>query len=124
QETVWKDLDSEPVVFDSDPEVELPPEADSAVDSKFDGLTASATAFRPTIPGYEIFDQLGRGGMGVVYKALQVRLKRFVALKMILSGPHADAEELERFVTEAEAAARLQHANIVQIHDIGEHEGR
>jgi WD40 repeat protein len=77
----------------------------------------------PSVPGYELHGVLGRGAMGVVYKAVQVKLKRTVALKMILSGAHADRQELVRFEKEAEAVARLQHPHIVQIHEIGEVDG-
>ena len=77
---------------------------------------------RRLVAGYEVMGELGQGGMGVVYLARQVQLDRLVALKMIRSS-HADREELIRFRTEAEAVARLHHPNIVQIHEIGEHDG-
>ena len=99
-------------------------------------VPAEAAALPPTPPapdagdaplvlaGYEVLGVLGRGGMGVVYQARQTALNRTVALKMILHADHAGPDELGRFQAEAEAIARLQHPNIVQIFEIGEHQGK
>ena len=87
---------------------------------------SAATALVPatvSVPGFEIEAVLGRGGMGIVYKALHLKLKRVVALKMVLGGVHAGPRAVARFQIEAEAVARLHHPNIVQIHEIGEADG-
>jgi WD40 repeat protein/tRNA A-37 threonylcarbamoyl transferase component Bud32 len=75
------------------------------------------------LPGYEILEELGHGGMGVVYKARQLKANRVVALKMILARVHSSLEHKVRFKIEAELCARLQHPNIVQIHQVDEHDG-
>ena len=77
----------------------------------------------PAVPGYEVLGVLGRGGMGVVYKARQVLADRVVALKVIRSGAHASAEEVARFRTEAAAVARLSHPHVVPVFEVGEHAG-
>jgi serine/threonine-protein kinase len=76
------------------------------------------------IPGYEVLGELGRGGMGVVYKARQLRPDRVVALKMIRSGDLASPQEVARFRREAEAVARLQHPHVVQVYEVSEYRGR
>jgi eukaryotic-like serine/threonine-protein kinase len=89
----------------------------TAIDTKDATLTPRLSANptpqpMPVIPGYRVEGELGRGGMGVVYRARQVRLNRPVAVKMILAGRHAGAEAAARFLAEAEAVAKLQHPNM------------
>ncbi len=73
---------------------------------------------------YELLEEIGRGGMGVVYKARQKALDRVVAMKMILATHLASPEHIRRFQVEAWAAAHVRHANITQIHDVGQHHGQ
>jgi WD40 repeat protein/serine/threonine protein kinase len=78
----------------------------------------------PQLPGFEILGVLGRGGMGIVYKARQVRLGRFVALKMIRAGELASPETITRFRAESRTLAQLQHPNLVQVFEVGEDQKR
>lgn len=105
-------------------ELEQPPTAHDQDDSEATHPSASlASAPAQRIADYDLIDELGRGGMGLVYRARQRKLDRLVALKMILHADYSDSMARERFVREAELIAKLQHPNIVQIFDFGEHEG-
>jgi serine/threonine protein kinase len=86
--------------------------------------TQSTVTSAPVVPGYEILELLGCGGMGVVYKARHLRLGRLVALKMIRARVSASSEIVERFRTEAQAIARLGHPNVIQVYEVGEVEGQ
>jgi tetratricopeptide (TPR) repeat protein/tRNA A-37 threonylcarbamoyl transferase component Bud32 len=108
---------------DTGPEVVADPKARGAGPAGAAGAAGPGVPAGPAVPGYEVLGELGRGGMSVVYKARQVKPSRAVALKMILQPAYADAEKRRRLEAEAEAIARLRHPNIVQIHEVGEHEG-
>jgi WD40 repeat protein len=105
-------------VDDLPPRTDMPTSAPSAPERPVTRRVAV-----PVPPGYEILGQLGQGGMGVVYKARQINADRPVALKMIRAGEHADPDQLVRFRAEAEAIARLQHPHVVQVFEVGEHQG-
>jgi serine/threonine protein kinase/WD40 repeat protein len=88
-----------------------------------DAISLSAPAGTIHFSGYDLIQEIARGGMGVVYKARQLSLNRTVAVKMMRPGLLATEDEIRRFRVEAEAVANLQHPNIVAIHEVGEQDG-
>jgi serine/threonine-protein kinase len=97
------------------------PGAPSSFGAKFVAVPKSVV---PQVPGYEILSELGRGGMGVVFKARQLQPERTVALKMILPRLCPRPSDTVRFRREIEAVAAVQHPNLVAVYDVGEHDGR
>ena len=109
----------------TDPDATVAPPIDPAGDTitRSPGGGAAASPPGTAVPGFAIEGELGRGGMGVVYKARQLPLNRPVALKMVLSGAHADPKDRARFLAEAEAVAAVHHPHVVQVFEFGEHDG-
>lgn len=107
---------------------EMPLDEPLIGDTKFDTLgpegRGDAAPMRSVIGGYHVLEEIGRGGMGVVYRAFDAELKRYVALKVLTAGAKASVDALVRFRGEAELVAKLQHPHIVQIYDSGEYEGQ
>src|SRR5262245_15087619 len=109
---------------DSSADVVLP--AGTIIQSPADAerILAAASNSAGGVPGYEILGELGKGGMGVVYKARHVKLNRVVALKMVLGSAAVGRSELIRFLAEAESVAAIKHENVVQVFDYGDANGR
>ncbi len=92
--------------------------------TEMDVVSSTRSALLSPPPGYELLDELGRGGMGVVYKARDTNLGRLAAIKMILGGRYTDPVSQARFLIEAEVIGMLQHPNVVQVYGFGQHEGQ
>lgn len=113
-------LDAQPTAKWDAPRSAEDPNATHSPDRPFRDLRSNARENWPSIPGYEILEEIGHGGMGVVFKARQVALDRIVALKTILTHGSIREDTRRRFVQEAKVMALLQHPNIVQVYEIGE----
>ena len=112
-------------MFDPSLDIDAPTVHDPTAGPSTAGPLAVGFAKLPCrFAGYQLQEEIARGGMGVVFRARQLDLNRTVAIKMIINGCLADAEDIKRFRVEAEAAAKLDHPGIVPIYEVGEAEGR
>ncbi len=117
------DSDSIVWVRSSDTEATIPPITGWSSDSTAPGDSSSQPAMSAEFDGYEVLDEIARGGMGIVYKARQTALDRIVALKTVIAGRFASGDAIRLFQTEAKAAGQLNHPGIVPVYDVGESNG-
>src|SRR4051812_18946902 len=112
-----------PDTDDPFPADELPPPPGTPLAPTGFGWPPAPPRAPPALDGYDVGDEVGRGGMAVVYRARQRSLDRWVALKVLFPGPGTGPEDAARVRAEAEAVARLQHPNVVHVYEVGERHG-
>ena len=108
---------------DKDVSVDDDPALAATVDSGLIETQQHRVRVLPQIPNYEIIEEIDRGGMGIVYRARQLRPERIVAIKMMKMGAFSSAREMQRFLNEANAASQMDHAAVVPIYEAGEFQG-